>query len=213
MRRFDSDPRLHQIPRERKIGIGNRPRSPRTRRGLSLPGALTTGMEWLLASALVHRLRTLDVQIHNHGILPASDDHCFARHIWAGITFLMGDVGRNVNEISRICLIAELQTIAPAHAGPASHDVDHRLKLAVMVGSGFRVGLNHYSASPQLAGACTHIRYGGSPRHSGSLGCVGIQFPGSHNFHAVLLPVQCVSPCRVLRDYERSIPAPRFRRK
>jgi hypothetical protein len=75
---------------------------------LSNVRALMTRVEWFLASALIHRLRTLDVQIHNHGILPASDYHCFTRHIWAGVDFLMRDVGRNVNEISGVCLIAKL---------------------------------------------------------------------------------------------------------
>jgi hypothetical protein len=66
------------------------------------------GVEWLLASALVDRLRTLDIQIDNHRILSASDDYRFTRHICAGVNFLMRDVGWNVNEIPRVCLIAEL---------------------------------------------------------------------------------------------------------
>jgi hypothetical protein len=67
-----------------------------------------TRVEWLLASALIYRLRALDVEVHNHGILPASDYHGFTRHIGTGVNFLMRDVGLNVNEISRVCLIAKL---------------------------------------------------------------------------------------------------------
>ncbi|HXY49287.1 MAG TPA: hypothetical protein VEI01_07540 [Terriglobales bacterium] len=62
----------------------------------------------MTAAALIWRLGTLDVQIHDHGILSASDYHCFTRHIWAGIDFLMRDVGWNVNEIPGVGLIAEL---------------------------------------------------------------------------------------------------------
>jgi len=65
-------------------------------------------VKWSLAFALVSRLGTLDVEIHDHRILAASDDHRFTRHIWAGVNFLVRDVGRNVNEISRGRLIAEL---------------------------------------------------------------------------------------------------------
>jgi hypothetical protein len=65
-------------------------------------------VEWFLAYALICRLGTLDVEIHDDRILSASDYHCFTRHIWAGVNFLMRDVGRNVNEISRRGLIAEL---------------------------------------------------------------------------------------------------------
>src|SRR5215469_260910 len=69
---------------------------------------LMARMKWSLVFALVSRLGTLDVEIHDHRILPASDYHRFTRHIWAGVNFLMRDVGRNVNEISRGRLIAEL---------------------------------------------------------------------------------------------------------
>lgn len=67
-----------------------------------------TRMEWLLALAMICRLRTLDVQIHDDGILPASDYHCLTWHIRVGVDFLMWDVRRNVNEIARVRLIAEL---------------------------------------------------------------------------------------------------------
>ena len=131
-------------------------------------------MEWFFASALIYRLRTLDVEIHDHRILPASDYHSFTRHIWTGVNFLMRDVRRNVNEISRVCLTAELQAITPAHAGTTSHDVDHGLQFAMMVRSGFGVRLNNYGTSPQLTGSCTRVRYSSSPCHSRALRCVGI---------------------------------------
>ena len=70
--------------------------------------SIMTRVEWLFVSALIYRLRTLDVEIHDHRILPASDDHRFTRHIWTRVNFLMRNVGRNVNEVSRLCLIAEL---------------------------------------------------------------------------------------------------------
>ena len=65
-------------------------------------------MEWLLAAILTSRLRAFDIQIHYNGILAAPYNHGLTRNIWAGIDFLMRDVGRHVNEIAGTCLIAEL---------------------------------------------------------------------------------------------------------
>src|SRR5215472_10611884 len=70
--------------------------------------ALMARVKRPLACAVICRLGALDVEIHDDWVLPASDDHCFTRHIRAGVNFLMRDVRRNINEISRRCLIAEL---------------------------------------------------------------------------------------------------------
>lgn len=152
-------------------------------------GALPSRVEWFLASALIHRFRTLNVEIHNYRILPTSDYHSFTWHVGASIDLLMRDIGWNVNEIPGVSLVAELQTIAPAHARTPSHDINHCLQFAVVVGTCFCVRLNNYGTSPQLTGPCTRAGNSGRPRHSGGLGRVGIQFPGSHNFHAVLFPI------------------------
>jgi len=171
-------------------------------------GALMARVEWPLACALICRFGTLDVEIHNHWILPASDDHSLARHIRAGVNFLVRDVRRNVNEIPWRCLIAKLQTITPAHAGTTPHNVDHRFQLAMMVRARFGVRLNNNGTSPQLAGPSTRVRNGGCPRHSRGLGSVGIQFPSVHNLHAVLFPVQVFIPS-IWRD-DKEYPSTAF---
>ena len=102
----------------------------------------------LLAGAFLYRLRTLDVQIDDDWILSAPDNHGFTRHIGAGVDLLMRDVWRNVDKVSRICLIAELQMIAPPHPGTASHNVDHRLQLAMMMRTSLGVRLDHDGTSP-----------------------------------------------------------------
>jgi hypothetical protein len=43
--------------------------------------SLKVGVEWLLVVAFTNRLGTLDIQIHDNRVLPASDDHGFTRHI------------------------------------------------------------------------------------------------------------------------------------
>lgn len=69
---------------------------------------LTTRVERFLAAALTGRLRALDVQVHDNRILPASHYYCFTRHIRAGVDLLMRDVGRHIDEISGVGLIAKL---------------------------------------------------------------------------------------------------------
>jgi hypothetical protein len=101
-----------------------------------------------LTWAFARGLGTLDIQIHDNRILPASDDHSLARHVRVSIDFLMRDVWRNVNEIPGASLIAELQLIAPAHARPAPNDVKHRFQLAVVVSAGFGIWLHDYSSGP-----------------------------------------------------------------
>ena len=176
-----------------------------------------TRMELLLAFAVIYRLRTLDVQIHHHGFLPASDHNRFTRHIQAGVNFLMRDVGRNVNEVSRVCLIAEFQAITPSHAGTTSHDVDHRLQFAMMVGTSLGVGLYDDGTRPQLAGSGTSVSDGGGPSHSWSLGRVRIQVSRVHDLYAMFLPVQCSilqGPATIkTRHYDGSIPIERLRCK
>ena len=80
----------------------------------------------------------------------------------------------------------------------------------MMVRSGFGVRLNHDGTSPQLTGPCTRVRDSGSPRHSRALRCIGIEFPGPHNFHAVLLPVQCV-PHSQIEGLRTEYPSTAFR--
>ena len=105
-------------------------------------------MERLFSFALIDCIRAFNVQIHNHRILSAPDDNGFARPVGQGVHFLVRHVRRNVNEIPRSRLVAELQMIAPSHPGPASHDVDNRFEFAVMMRAGFRMGLNNHGACP-----------------------------------------------------------------
>jgi hypothetical protein len=65
-------------------------------------------VKWFLVAFLTQRLGTLDIQIDDNGILSAPDDHGFTRDVWAGIDFLVWDVGRNINEIAGFGFVAKL---------------------------------------------------------------------------------------------------------
>ena len=159
------------------------------------------GVEWFLVAVRTHRLWTLDIQIHDNRILPASDHHGLTRYIYPGIDFLMRDVGRNINEIARAGFVAELQPIAPAHPGPTSDDVYNSLQFAMMVRTGLGVRLNHYGTGPQLTCPGTRMSNGGGPCHSRSLGRVHVQFPRMHDLHTIVFPVQMFVP-KVRRSTE-----------
>src|SRR5262249_26808570 len=80
----------------------------------------------------------------------------------------------------------------PTHARTTSDDVDHRLKLAMMVGTSFGARLNDYRTGPQLTRPGARVRNGGGPCHSGGLGRVAVPFPDVHHLHAMCFPVQCL---------------------
>lgn len=157
---------------------------------------LTKRVEWFLGAVLADGLGTFDIQIHYNRLLPASHDHGLTWHIRAGIDFLVRDVGRNVDEISGVGLIAELQPIAPAHTRTTSDNVNHRLQLAMMVGASFGVWLNDDGTGPQLACPGTRLSNGGGPRHSWSLGRVRVQLSRVHDLYAMFFPVQWFIPRR-----------------
>ena len=62
----------------------------------------------MLTVDLIGRFGTLDIEIYDDRVLATSDHHCFTRNIWAGIDFLMRDVGRNIYEISSVRLVRKL---------------------------------------------------------------------------------------------------------
>jgi len=155
-----------------------------------------------LATTRTHRLGTVDIQIHDHRILPASDYDRFTGNIWPGVDFLMRDVGRHVNEVPRIGLSAEFQPIAPPHARAASDDVKHSLHFTMMVRTRSGVWLNDHGTRPQLTCTGPRVSNGGSSCHSRSLRRVCVQLTRVHDLYAMFFPVQCFSPASNLRRHE-----------
>src|SRR5205823_4076095 len=131
-------------------------------------------MEWILFSltmkrvrAWTRRLRALDVQIHDDGLLPAADDHSFDGLIRRRVHFLMGNVRRHVDEIPRAGFFDVFQAITPAKPGAPTDDVENRFELAMMVRARSRRGLYDHGARPQLAGAGLRVSNRGRARHPG----------------------------------------------
>lgn len=83
---------------------------------------------------------TGNIQIHDDRLLAAAHDDCLDRLVFARVQFLMRNVGRNVDEISRAGFIDKLQIISPAKAGAAAYHVDDGFEFSVMMGPVLALG-------------------------------------------------------------------------
>src|SRR5258708_328564 len=140
-------------------------------------------------SDFFRRLDGRDVEVDDDGFLAASHQHALERLIGAGVDLLMRNKRRDEYEVARPGFGGELQTITPSHASPALNDVDDTFKLAVMMRSGFCVGMNAYSSSPQLRSARSRVSDRGRAIHPRSLRRVGIEFAGMDDSNSVMLPI------------------------
>ena len=78
----------------------------------------------------------------------------------------MRKIGRNKHKIARSGFIGEFQVFAPAESRAAFDDVEHRLKIAVMMRAGLGIGLDGDGSGPDLRGAGARVIDGCGPRHA-----------------------------------------------
>ncbi len=134
-------------------------------------------------------LRTLHIEIDNDRILTAAHDYRLACLVLTCIDLLMRHVWGNVDEIARTCFIAELQLVAPAHPGPAPHDVEHGFQFAMVMRSRPCTWFHNNRTSPKLARPCARVCNSCGPSHARSLRRIPIEFTRAHDLDAVILPV------------------------
>ena len=161
---------------------GGRPRSNRC-------SGLVRGMHIVDPSDLFRRLARRDVEVYYDRFLSASHEHAFERLIGAGVDFLMRNKRRDVDEVADAGFSGELQPITPTHASLALDDIDHAFKLAVMMRPRFRVGMNAYSAGPELRSARSSMSDRRRPIHSRSLRRVSVEFAGVNDTNPVKFPI------------------------
>src|SRR6185369_1957166 len=140
-------------------------------------------------SNLFRRLDGRNVEIDYDWFLPASHEHAFERLIGAGVDLLMRNKRRHVDEVAGSGFSGEFQSIAPPHAGLAFYDVDYTFEFAVMMRSGLCVGMNAYSAGPELRGAGSRVSDRRGSIHSRSLRSVGIEVFGMNDANPMKFPV------------------------
>lgn len=138
---------------------------------------------------LLGRLNRGYVQVDDDRFLPASHEYAFERLIGAGVDLLVRHVRRDVDEVAGSGVSGELEMIAPTYASAAFDDVDDAFKLAVMMRSGFGVGMDGDSARPQFtrAGSCVSDR--SSAIHSGCLRRVRVELARVNDANSVMFPV------------------------
>ena len=130
------------------------------------------------------------------------DHHCLDRLIGAGIHFLVGNIGRDIDKIAGAGLRNVFQMLAPEKSRAPTHDVEDGFKLAVMMGPAGDCGSNHDRSRPQLACARVRVSDGRRAGHAGRLRRVRVQFARAHNTNAVFFPVGHASAFFVTRPVD-----------
>jgi hypothetical protein len=130
-----------------------------------------------------------NIEIDNDGFLPAAHDYSFDRLVFFRVEFLVRDIGRNIDEVSRPGFVDELQALSPAEAGAAANNVDDSFQFAVVMRTSLGVGMDEHRSGPEFLGADTSAGDRFSAGHAGGLGSVGIEFPAANDSQAVEFPV------------------------
>lgn len=137
----------------------------------------------------IARFGAFDIEIYHDRILATPDHDGFTNLVRGSVQFLMRNVGRHINEISGPSLSTELQMIAPAHACPATDDVEDSFELAMVMRTGSGIWLDDHGASPEFRRASPRMRDCGRTTHARCLRGVGIEIIRRNDFDAVLLPI------------------------
>ena len=138
---------------------------------------------------LLGRLDRWDIKVHDNWFLSATHKNTFERLIPVCVDLLMGNVGRDINEVARTGFSSKLQSFAPTHSSPAFHNVDHAFELAVMMRSRLCVCVDGDGSRPQFAGACPSVSDRRGTIHSLRLRCVRIEFARTNYANAFVFPV------------------------
>ena len=136
------------------------------------------------------RLGGWNVEVDNDRFLSASHERAFKRLIGAGVDLLMRNKRWDVDEVALAGFSGELQPITPTHASLALDDIDHALKLAMVMRSRLCVGMNAYSTGPELRSARSRVSYCGRAIHPGSLRSVRVEFAGVNDPNSVVFPIE-----------------------
>src|SRR5262245_36395541 len=92
------------------------------------------------------------------------------------------------DEIARSRLGHELKPLAPAHARPPAHHVDHALELTMMMCAGPGIGPDADRSGPDLLRPHTGKIDCSPAAHAGSLRGIRIERMARDHLHAVMLP-------------------------
>jgi len=134
--------------------------------------------------------RTWDIQIDDNRLLAAAHDHGLNWLVGASIQFLMRNVRRHIDEISRPGLIHEFELIAPAKTRAPAHDINHSLQLTMVMRTSLGTRLHDDRPGPQFLRSHSRPRDRFRTRHSGCLRSVRIEFATANDPQTVFSPIK-----------------------
>ena len=133
-----------------------------------------------------------DIEIDDHRILPAAQQHAFQRLVFIGIDFLVRHIRRHVDEIAGAGLRHELQPLAPTHARTALHDINHALHRAMMMRTGLGVRMDGHRTGPDFLGPHAREIDRGGAGHVRRLRGIAVEGIGRDDAYAVFAPADGV---------------------
>jgi hypothetical protein len=130
-----------------------------------------------------------NIQVHYHRLVVAAHQNTFQCLIRAGVDLLMWDVGGDEDEVSRLGFGDKFQVLTPPHAGLPPDHIDHAFQRAMMVGTGFGVGMDADRASPDLLRPDAGGIDRGGAVHARGLRGIGIELVALDHANAVVPPI------------------------
>lgn len=134
-------------------------------------------------------LHRLDIrQVDSNGLVIASHQNALQGLVLISINLLMRHIRRHKYEVPRSSFSSELEFLAPPHACFALDDVNYRLQMAVVVGTGFGVRVDVHCACPDLLGSGASEVDSGRAVHAWRLRCVAVEGVGWDYSNAFVFP-------------------------
>jgi hypothetical protein len=138
-------------------------------------------------------LNVRQVQIDDNRLLTAAHDDARERLVVASVDFLMGDVGRHVDEIAGAGLGDEFEPLAPTHPRPPADHINDALHRPVMVRARLRHRVDDDRSGPKLLRPGAGVRDRRGAAHAGRLGRVDVEFVRMDHPDAVKAPSSLVA--------------------
>lgn len=144
----------------------------------------------------------VQVEVDDDRFLIAANKDTDQRLVGFGVDLLMGNEGRDIDEVAGFGFGKVFEVVAPAHPGTPAEDVDDALQFAVMMRAGFGVGLDADCPGPEFIGPGFGVVDGSGTGHALGLGRVHVEVGAFDDAHAVLAPVGFIGHGYIFRHYK-----------
>jgi hypothetical protein len=139
----------------------------------------------------------INIQIHRNRLAITAAEHALQQLGWACIDFLVRYVGRHIDKVAGTGLGREFKMITPAHPGTTPDDINHALKMPVVMRAGFCIGMYRDRSGPKFLGSDAGKVDGGLSVHARRLCRIAIELVAANHPNAVVLPAQSMAVVRI----------------